>query len=87
MAATAFTWGSPERDAINRAYDDVMRIMLIIALVLLFVPLALIAICKNIDLDAADAKNDYGGVVIGNSSARRNGAPVDHDRGTTVGES
>lgn len=71
-----FAWGTPERDAINQAYDDVMRIMLIIALVLLFVPLGLIAICQNIDLDAADAKNDYGGVVIGNSSSRQNGAPV-----------
>lgn len=73
-----FAWGTPERDAINQAYDDVMRIMLIIALVLLFVPLGLIAICQNIDLDAADAKNDYGGVVIGNSRGhRRNEAPVE----------
>lgn len=70
ITATLFAWGTPERDAINKAYDEVMRIMLIIALVLLFVPLGLIAICENIDLDVADAKNDYGGVVIGNSSSR-----------------
>lgn len=58
--------GSAERTGINRAYDEVMRIQLMVALILLFVPLGFIAITKDINLKEADENNDYGGVVIGN---------------------
>ncbi|KAH8152683.1 uncharacterized protein LAJ45_03524 [Morchella importuna] len=66
VASSTYLMGSAERTGINRAYDEVMRIQLMVALILLFVPLGFIAITKDINLKEADENNDYGGVVIGN---------------------
>ncbi|OAA57579.1 siderophore iron transporter [Niveomyces insectorum RCEF 264] len=56
VVASSFAPGSPERVAINRSYEEVMHILMIVSLVLLVVPLFLALAMENIDLFEIDKK-------------------------------
>lgn len=67
--AQGFAWGSPERDAVNRSYDQVMRVMLIINVVVLCIPLACGLLMRDINLVREDGARNYGGVIFGVSGS------------------
>ncbi|KAL9082386.1 MAG: hypothetical protein Q9159_006458 [Coniocarpon cinnabarinum] len=62
-ASTSYPRGTPERAAIDRAYQETMRILLIIAVCVCVMPIALSFFMKNYQLDKMDQKVE--GLVIG----------------------
>jgi hypothetical protein len=65
VTAASYPMGSPERIAINRAYDETMKILLIVA-VCVCIPMLPAGLCmSNYKLDEVDQRVE--GVVFGNS--------------------
>lgn len=62
----AVPWGTPLRDAINKSYDDTLRILLIAAIVFQAANFLLTLLLPDFDLKAVDEVRDYGGLVVGN---------------------
>lgn len=68
VIAIQYPWGTAERTAINAAYDDTMRILIIVALVLASVELLTVSLLKDLDLRTVDKSRDYDGMVIGKTA-------------------
>ncbi|KAJ9630202.1 hypothetical protein H2204_008563 [Knufia peltigerae] len=68
VIAIKYPWGTAERTAINAAYDDTMRILIIVALVLASVELLTVSLLKDLDLRTVDKSRDYDGMVIGKTA-------------------
>lgn len=66
VSAMAVPWGTPLRDAINKSYDDTLRILLIAAIVFQAANFLLTLLLPDFDLKAVDEVRDYGGLVVGN---------------------
>ncbi|KAH8800313.1 putative siderophore iron transporter [Xylogone sp. PMI_703] len=72
VVALNYAWGTPERDAINKSYDDVMRILLTVSVALESVSLLCSLMLKDFSLKTVDETREYGGMVIGKTGIANN---------------
>ncbi|TGZ80894.1 putative siderophore-dependent iron transporter [Ascodesmis nigricans] len=78
IAAMGYEWGSEERIAINKAYEEVFRIQLIIACCLSVPILVLGLMMKSIDLNVVNMHN-VKGMVVGNMESYGEDGPEGDD--------
>ncbi|EXJ94610.1 hypothetical protein A1O1_03006 [Capronia coronata CBS 617.96] len=75
VVAIQFPWGTTERNDINRSYDATMRILIIVALVLASLEFLAVLMLQDFNLKVVDQGRDYGGAVIGKTTAKAAAVP------------
>jgi hypothetical protein len=81
----SFEWGSPERVAIGKSYDETFRILLIVGTCCQAASLISTLFMKDLNLKTLDETRDYGGMVVGKIKAV--GITREQVRSTQNGES